>query len=134
MDFIDGLPKSNGFTTILVVVDKLSKFCHFMPLKHPYTTFVVAVVFLNNITKLYGIPIKIISDRDPVFLSSFWKELLKAHHTFLSYSTAYHDGQTEVLNRCLKTYLRCYTVDKPTFWSSGFPWLNCGTVHPITLC
>lgn len=124
MDFIDGLPKSNGYTTILVVVDKLSKFGHFIPLKHPYSAPTVAKSFLDNITKLYGMPSTIISDRDPIFLSSFWKELFKAHHTYLSYSTAYHpqsDGQTEVLNRCLETYLRCYSLDKPTSWSS---WLS----------
>lgn len=76
MDFIEGLPKSNGFTTILVVVDKLSKFGYFVPLKHPYSAATVAKAFLDNIIKFYGMPYKIISDRDPIFLSSFWKQLL----------------------------------------------------------
>lgn len=129
MEFIEGLPKSDGFTNILVVVDKLSKFGHFIPLKHPYST--VSKAFLDNITKLYGMPSKIIFDRDPIFLSSFCKDLFKSHHTFLSYSTAYHpqsDGQTEVLNRYLETYLRCYTIDKSTSWSAWLPlaqlWYN----------
>ncbi|KAJ9562557.1 hypothetical protein OSB04_007717 [Centaurea solstitialis] len=78
MDFIDGLPKSGGYTTILVVVDKLSKFGHFLPLKHPYTASSVAQLFMEQVSKLYGMPDKIISDRDPVFLSNFWKELFQA--------------------------------------------------------
>ncbi|GJW38191.1 ty3-gypsy retrotransposon protein [Tanacetum coccineum] len=123
MDFITGLPKSQGYTVIYVVVDKLSKFAHFMALKHPYTATSVANALLSNVTSIYGIPEKIISDRDPIFLSNFWQALFSAHKTKLAYSTAYHpqtDGQTEVLNRCLETYLRCFTLDAPTSW---FQWL-----------
>lgn len=138
MDFVDGLPKSEGFTSILVIVDKLSKFGHFVLLKHPYTPYSVAQCVLNNITKLYGMPSKIISNRDPVFLSSFWKELFKCLHTQLAYSTAYHTqsaGQTEVVYRCLETYLRCYSMDKPTTWAKWLPlaqlWYN--TSHHSSL-
>lgn len=67
MDFIEGLPKSQGFTTILVVVDKLSKFGHFIALKHPYTAAVVAQSFMYQVSKLYGMPTKIISDRTRFF-------------------------------------------------------------------
>lgn len=66
-------------------------------------------------------PSKIFSDRYPVFLSSFWKELFKYHHAFLSYSTVDHPGQTEVLNMCLETYLKCFTLDKPTSWPAWLP-------------
>ncbi|GKC71968.1 transposon Tf2-1 polyprotein, partial [Tanacetum coccineum] len=99
---------------------KLSKFAHFLALKHPYTATSVANSLMSNVTYIYGILEKIISDRDPVFLSNFWKALFAAHKTTLAYSTAYHpqsDGQTEVLNRCLETYLRCFTLDAPTSWS-----------------
>ncbi|GJW40286.1 transposon Tf2-12 polyprotein [Tanacetum coccineum] len=138
MDFIDGLPKSEGYSTILVVVDKLSKFGHFIPLKRPYKAADVASLFLQHITKLYGMPEKIISDRDPIFLSNFWKELFKAHKTNLAYSTAYHpqsDGQTEVVNRCVETYLRCFSGETPTGWSKWLPlaqyWYN--TSHHSSL-
>ena len=65
MDFIEGLPRSGGKTTILVVVDRLSKFAHFIPLAHSFTAKTAALVFMGEICKLYGIPRTIVSDRDP---------------------------------------------------------------------
>lgn len=67
MDFIDGLPKSKGYEVILVVVDRLSKYGHFIPLKHPYTAQSVAQVFLDTIVRLHGLPDAITSDRDVFF-------------------------------------------------------------------
>lgn len=73
MDFIDGLPRSGHADCIMVVVDKFSKFPHFIPLLHPYSAQKVAQVFLDNVFRLHGVPTHIISDRDPVFTSTFWK-------------------------------------------------------------
>nr|GEW19501.1 zinc finger, CCHC-type [Tanacetum cinerariifolium] len=117
MDFIECLPIFNGKSIILVVVDRLSKYNHFIALSHPFTTIQVVNAFMDPVYKLHGLPQVIVSDRDKVFLSLFWKELFKVLDVSLHYSTAYHpqsNGQTEMVNRCLKTYLRCVTGEKPT--------------------
>jgi hypothetical protein len=90
MDFIEGLPKSNGYDVILVVVDRLTKYAHFVAIKHPYTTADIAQVFMDRIVKLHGLPQSIVSDRDTVFVSTFWKELFKLYKVKLNMSTAYH--------------------------------------------
>lgn len=72
MDFIEGLPKSHGKGVILVVVDRLTKSGHFSSLQHPYTTQTVAQYYLDRVSKLHGMPLIMTSERDPVFLSSFW--------------------------------------------------------------
>jgi hypothetical protein len=71
MDFIEGLPKSQGYSVILVVVDQLTKYAHFMAVKHPYTAADIAQLFMDNIVKLHGLPQSIVSDQDTIFVSSF---------------------------------------------------------------
>jgi hypothetical protein len=90
LDFIEGLPKSKNFDTILVVIDKLTKYAHFICLAHPYTATTVANAFLNNIYKLHGMPTVIISDRDRIFTSNLWQELFKLTDTTLNMSSSYH--------------------------------------------
>ncbi|CAL8174703.1 unnamed protein product [Prunus armeniaca] len=69
MDFIVGLPPCKGKKIIFVVVDRLSKYAHFIALHHPYTSAVVAQAFVDNMFKLHGMPTSIISDCDPMFIS-----------------------------------------------------------------
>jgi hypothetical protein len=90
MDFIEALPKSNGFTVILVVVDRFTKYSHFIPLKHPFSGPVVAQAVMHNVVKLHGPPTSIMSIREKICSSSFWKDLLKLRDTKLHMSTAYH--------------------------------------------
>ena len=125
LDFITGLPKSKGYEAILVVVDRLSKYSHFILLKHPYTAKSIAELFVKEIVRLHGIPKSLISDRDPLFVSHFWLELFKLQGTKLQMSFSYHpetDGQTEVINRCLESYLRCFASDQPKTWSNWLSW------------
>lgn len=75
MDFIKGLPRSEGVDTILVVADKLSKYTHFIGLRHPFSVVLIVEVFIKEIVHLDGMPQSIILDRDRVFLSHFWKEI-----------------------------------------------------------
>jgi IS30 family transposase len=116
MDFIEGLPKSENKDVILVAVDRLTKYAHFIALSHPYTANSVARIFIGNILKLHGPPVAIACDRDRVFTSQFWQNIFKALKISLHYSSAHHpesDGQTERVNQCLKNYLRCMTFLEP---------------------
>lgn len=125
MDFVYGLPTSEGNSVILVVVDRFSKGAHFGSLSGSYTAFKVARLFVFLVTKLHGMPRSIISDRDPIFVSKFWQKLFKACGTRIRMSTAYHpesDGQTEVVNRTLQQYLHAFAHDKPSAWHSLLPW------------
>lgn len=77
MDFIEALPKSEGKDTILVVIDRLTKYANFVSLAHPFTAPQVARAFLDTVYRLHGLPRTILTDRDKVFTSQVWQELFK---------------------------------------------------------
>ena len=120
MDFIIGLPKSQGFEIIMVMVDRLSKYAHFIILKKPMTAKTIVEAFVKEMVRLHGFPKTIVSEKDPMFLSNFWKEIFRLQGTKLKINTAYYpqtDGQMEVVNKCPKTYLKCFAFEQPRNWS-----------------
>jgi hypothetical protein len=138
MEFITGLPKLGNKSVIMVVVDRLSKYAHFCTLHHPFTSSMVAQIFMDQVFKLHGMPNSIVSDRDPTFTRNFWQELFKLQGTQLHLNSAYHpqtDGQMEVVNKCLETYLRCFASAKQHQWAQWLPlvewWYNT-TYHTTT--
>eukprot|EP00253_Pinus_taeda_P030577 PITA_30577 len=120
MDFITGLPKTKkNNDSIFVVVDKLSKAAHFIPVQSTYRAAQIAHIFMQNVFKLHGLPKTIISDRDVKFTSTFWKTLFAELGTQLNFSTAYHpqtDGQTERVNQMVEDMLRACVMQQPTRW------------------
>jgi hypothetical protein len=90
MDFITGLPKSEGKTVIMVVVDRLTKYAHFFSLSHPFKASTIATTFMETIQKLHGVPKIIVSDRDPIFTGNFWTELFSCLGTQLAHNSSYH--------------------------------------------
>ena len=90
MDFVEGMPKLEGKDRVMVVVDKFTKFAQFISLAHRYTAKEVARVFVDRVVNQYGVPSIIVSDRDKVFTSHFWRELMGSMGIKLNMSTAYH--------------------------------------------
>lgn len=122
---MEGLPKVNGKSVILTVVDRLSKYAHFIALSHPYTASSVARAFFSDIVRLHGFPTSIVSDRDPIFTSHVWRDLFKLAGVNLRLSTAFQpqtDGQSEIVNKTIAMYLLCLTGDRPRTWLDWLPW------------
>jgi hypothetical protein len=90
LDFVEALPRVGGKSVILTVVDHFNKYCHFIPLAHPYTAASVAQAFFAEIVRLHGMPQSMVSDRDPVFTSAFWRELMRLMGTKLHMTIAFH--------------------------------------------
>ena len=125
MDFIEGLPKVGGKSVILTVVDRFSKYAHFIALGHPYTAASVARAFFDGVVRLHGFLASIVSDRDPVFTGHVWRDLFRLAGVKLRFSTAFHpqtDGQSEVVNKVIEMYLRCVTGDRPRAWVDWLTW------------
>ncbi|WVZ68074.1 LOW QUALITY PROTEIN: hypothetical protein U9M48_017064 [Paspalum notatum var. saurae] len=126
MDFIVGLPRTqSGFDSIWVVVDRLTKVAHFIPVKTTYSGAKLAELYMSRIVCLHGVPKKIVSDRGTQFTSHFWKRLHESMGTKLNFSSAYHpqtDGQTERTNQILEDMLRACAIQYGTSWDKSLPY------------
>ena len=125
MDFVVGLPKNTkGHDVIWVIVDRLTKSAHFLPIKITYSLEQLAELYVRKIVRLHGIPISIISDRDSRFTSTFWRSVQKAMGTKLKFSTVFHpqtDGQTERTIQTLGDMLCSCVMEFKGAWNKYLP-------------
>ncbi|GJS56776.1 putative reverse transcriptase domain-containing protein [Tanacetum coccineum] len=125
MDFVTKLPKSSqGYDTIWVIVDRLTKSAIFVPMRETDPMDKLARMYLKEVVTRHGIPVSIICDRDPRFASNFWRSLQNALGTSLDMSTAYHpqtDGQSERTIQTLEDMLRACAIDFGKGWVNHLP-------------
>jgi hypothetical protein len=125
MDFIVGLPRTaKGFDSIWVIVDRLTKIAHFLPVKTSYPVLTYAQVYIACILSLHGIPKTIVLDRGPQFVSMFWEELHRSLGTKLLHISTYHpqtSGQTKRVNQILEDMLRACVLEFPQKWDECLP-------------
>jgi hypothetical protein len=126
MDFVVGLPKTQkGHDSIWVIVDRLTKVAHFLPVRTTYGGEKLAKLYIENIVKLHGVPRRIVSDRGTQFTSRFWKSWHKAMGTKLDFSSVYHpqtDGQTERVNQIMEDMLRAFVLTYGNDWEQSLPY------------
>ncbi|GJT99173.1 putative reverse transcriptase domain-containing protein [Tanacetum coccineum] len=125
MDFVTKLPKmANGYDTIWVIVDRLTKSAHFLPMRENDPMEKLMKLYIKEVVTRHGVPVSIISDRDGRFTSLFWQALHKALGTRLDMSTAYHpetDGQSERTIQTLEDMLRACVLDFGKSWDRHLP-------------
>ncbi|GJV75460.1 reverse transcriptase domain-containing protein [Tanacetum coccineum] len=125
MDLVTKLPRSSsGYDAIWVIVDRLTKSAHFLPIREDYKTEKLARIYINEIVARHGVPVSIISDRDGRFASHLWQALQEALGTKLHMSTAYHpetDGQSERTIQTLEDMLRACVMDFGGSWDTHLP-------------
>ena len=125
MDFITGLPKSEGKSVIMVVVDRITKYAHFCALCHPFKVSKISTKFMETIQKLHGNPKIIVCDRDPNFIGNFWTKLFSCLGTQLAHKSSYHPrvdkDNTKIVKKCLDGYILCFVYDKQTQWVKWLP-------------
>ncbi|KAG8481801.1 hypothetical protein CXB51_026415 [Gossypium anomalum] len=125
MDFVSGLPLTQSKKdSIWVIIDRLTKSVHFIPVRKNFSLDKLAELYVSQIVRLHGVPISIVSDRDPRFTSRFWKKLQEALGTKLHFSTAFHpqtDGQSERIIQILEDMLRCCILECCGSWERYLP-------------
>ncbi|KAJ8282532.1 hypothetical protein COCON_G00050510, partial [Conger conger] len=127
LDFVTGLPPSQGNTIILTIVDRFSKAVHFVALPKLPSALETAKLLTSHVFRLHGIPLDIVSDRGPQFVSHVWQQFCHALGAQVSLSTGFHpqtNGQCERGNQDLESALRCVAARNPSAWSSHLPWIE----------
>uniref|UniRef100_A0A673CBI9 Gypsy retrotransposon integrase-like protein 1 n=1 Tax=Sphaeramia orbicularis TaxID=375764 RepID=A0A673CBI9_9TELE len=127
LDFVTGLPPSNGNTVVLTVVDRFSKMVHFIPLPKLPSAKETAEALLTHVFRLHGFPRDVVSDRGPQFIASFWKAFCSLVGASVSLSSGFHpqsNGQTERLNQVLEVGLRVLASQNPASWSRHLLWVE----------
>uniref|UniRef100_A0A8P4FYW6 Gypsy retrotransposon integrase-like protein 1 n=1 Tax=Dicentrarchus labrax TaxID=13489 RepID=A0A8P4FYW6_DICLA len=127
LDFVTGLPTSEGNDTILTIVDRFSKSVHFVPLPKLPSSLETAKLLVTHVFRLHGIPQDLVSDRGPQFASQVWRAFCQALGASVSLSSGYHpqsNGQTERANQQLEAALRCVVARHPVSWCTFLPWIE----------
>jgi hypothetical protein len=118
IDLITEFPRTTRkHDSIIVVVDKLKKDVHFIPVKLNHKVTNISEIYMKEIARIYGVPKAIMLEEDPNFTSNFWKGLFKGFGNNLNFSTTYHldsNGKTEGINQIIEDMLRMYVIDKPS--------------------
>ena len=126
MDFITRFPHTQrGYDSIWVIVDRLTKVAHFLPVNTNYDGAKLAKLYMDRIVSLHGVPKKIVSDWGTQFTSQFWRKVHDSLGTKLNFSSTYHpqtDGQTERVNQILEDMLRACALQYGTSWDTRLPY------------
>jgi hypothetical protein len=124
MDFIVGLLRTrSGYNSIWVIVDRLTKVAHFIPVKTTYSRLQLVELYMTRIVCLYGVPKKIVSDRGTQFTSKFWERLHETLDTQLCFSSTYHP-QTKRVNQILEDMLRVYALQYERSWDKSLSYVE----------
>ncbi|XP_023809084.1 uncharacterized protein LOC110017718 [Oryzias latipes] len=127
LDFVTGLPPSQGHTVILTVIDRFSKAVHFIPLAQLPSASETADILVHHVFRYHGIPSDIVSDRGPQFTSQVWRSFCSALGATVSLSSGYHprsNGQAERANQELEAALRCLVAQNEADWSKYLIWVE----------
>ncbi len=127
LDFVTALPPSQGNTDVLTVVDRFSKAAHFIPLPKLPSAKETAVTVVDHVFRIHGLPMDVVSDRGPQFVSKFWREFCRLLGASVSLSSGFHpqsNGQTERANQDLERVLQCLVAQNPASWSQQLSWVE----------
>uniref|UniRef100_A0A9J8BS01 Uncharacterized protein n=1 Tax=Cyprinus carpio carpio TaxID=630221 RepID=A0A9J8BS01_CYPCA len=127
LDFVSGLPLSNGYTVILTVVDRFSKAVHFVPLPKLPSAKETAQLVIDHVFCIHGLPVDVVSDRGPQFVSRFWQEFCQQIGASTSLLSGFHpqtNGQCERANQDLERVLCCLAFRNPASWSQQLTWIE----------